>query len=207
MLVREALDLCAYLERTPQVSLKDLASTLAAELQPTSSRLAVVAGSAADLQARLKRAADRLADPRCRFLKDSAGLYYFSEPLYRQGSVALLFPGEGAQYLNMLADLLPHFPEMAEASSEEWHAFLDQVTGFSTPLDEQNATAFDRWRQALAAIDIPVWTITPAAARAMAARGEELAQRAAVARAAQARLARDRAADVLRDAPSGRASG
>jgi hypothetical protein len=72
--------------------------------------------------------------------------------------------------------LLPHFPEMKGASSDEWHAFLDQVTGLATPLDEQNATAFDRWRQALAAMDIPVWSITPAAAAAMAARGEQLAQ-------------------------------
>jgi hypothetical protein len=73
--------------------------------------------------------------------------------------------------------LLPHFPEMEGAGSDEWHAFLDQVTGLATRLDEQNATAFDRWRQALAAMDIPVWSITPAAAAAMRARGEELAQR------------------------------
>jgi hypothetical protein len=82
--------------------------------------------------------------------------------------------------------LLPHFPEMAEASSDEWHAFLDQVTGLATPLDEQNATAFDRWRQALAAMDIPVWSITPSAAATMKARGEELAQHAALAHAARA---------------------
>src|SRR5437773_9668203 len=67
--------------------------------------------------------------------------------------------------------LLPHFPEMAGASSDEWHAFLDQVTGLATRLDEQNATAFDRWRQALAAMDIPVWSITPSAAATMKARG------------------------------------
>ncbi len=83
--------------------------------------------------------------------------------------------------------LLPHFPEMAEASSDEWHAFLDQVTGLSTPLDEQNATAFDRWRQALAAMDIPVWTITAAGEAAMRARGSDLAQRATLARESQAK--------------------
>ena len=78
--------------------------------------------------------------------------------------------------------LLPHFPEMEGASSDEWHAFLDQVTGLATPLDEQNATAFDRWRQVLAAMDIPVWSITPSAAATMKARGEALAQHAAAAR-------------------------
>ena len=83
--------------------------------------------------------------------------------------------------------LLPHFPEMEGASSREWHAFLDQVTGLATPLDEQNATAFDRWRQALAAMDIPVWSITPSAAATMKARGEALAQRAAAVRALEAK--------------------
>ena len=89
--------------------------------------------------------------------------------------------------------LLSHFPEMEGASSDDWHAFLDQVTGLSTPLDEQNATAFDRWRQALAAMDIPVWSITPSAAATMKARGEALAQRAA-ARGSE---------DMLRHGPAG----
>lgn len=106
------LELRSFLERTPQVVLKDLAATLAQELQPHRCRLAIVAGSVRDLSKRLDRAAERLADARTRFIKDSAGIYYFSEPLYRQGHLALLFPGEGAQYLNMLADLLPHFPEV-----------------------------------------------------------------------------------------------
>ena len=37
-----------------------------------------------------------------------------AEPLHPQGGVAFLFPGEGAQYLNMLADLREHFPEVRE---------------------------------------------------------------------------------------------
>ena len=78
--------------------------------------------------------------------------------------------------------LLPYFPEMEGASSDEWHAFLDQVTGLATPLDEQNATAFDRWRQALAAMDVPVWSITAAREATMKARGADLAQRATLAR-------------------------
>jgi hypothetical protein len=83
--------------------------------------------------------------------------------------------------------LLPYFPEMEGASSDDWHAFLDQTTGLTTPIDEQNATAFDRWRQALAAMDIPVWSITPAGAAQMAARGNELKELAALARASQAK--------------------
>ncbi len=115
---QQALDLLAFLEHSPQVVLKDLAATLAGELQPHTSRLTIVAGSAADLHTRLQRAAERLADPHTRSIKDSVGIYYFSEPLYRQGHLVLLFPGEGAQYLNMLADLLPHFPEIRHVFDE-----------------------------------------------------------------------------------------
>ena len=82
--------------------------------------------------------------------------------------------------------LLEHFPEMTGQSSENWHAFLDQVTGLETPLYEENATAFDRWRQALAAMDIPVWNVTAAQAAAMKRRGGELAELAARARESQA---------------------
>jgi malonyl CoA-acyl carrier protein transacylase len=110
--------LLVYLEGNPEVCLKDLAATLAAELQPTHVRLVIVAGSSVDLHSRLTRARDRLADPRTHLIRDSLGIYFYSEPLYRQGGVALLFPGEGAQYTNMLGDLLPHFPEVEDTFAE-----------------------------------------------------------------------------------------
>jgi acyl transferase domain-containing protein len=72
--VRELGD---FLARTPAVDLKDLAFTLNTPLAPGGSRLAVVVESATDLQSRLGRAAERLADPRCRQIKDSRGSYYF----------------------------------------------------------------------------------------------------------------------------------
>lgn len=106
--------LADFLARTPAVDLKDLAFTLNTALAPGGSRLAMVAESAADLPSRLGRAAERLADPRCRHIKDSRGSYFFEQPLAPQGKLAVLFPGEGSQYLNMLADLLPHFPELRE---------------------------------------------------------------------------------------------
>ncbi|HEY7309058.1 MAG TPA: acyltransferase domain-containing protein [Gemmataceae bacterium] len=111
---RQVLALADFLTRNPTLELKDLAFTLNTALAPGGSRLAVVAESTADLQSRLGRAAERLADPRCRQIKDSRGSYYFEQPLGPQGKLAVLFPGEGSQYLNMLADLLPHFPEVRE---------------------------------------------------------------------------------------------
>ena len=67
--------------------------------------------------------------------------------------------------------LAKHFPTMPEtATSDDWHGFLDEITGLQTPLDEPNATAFDRWRQALAEQGYPVWGITPEKAAAIKAR-------------------------------------
>jgi len=106
--------LADYLRRTPSVALVDLAFTLNTSAGARGRCLALVAGSPADLLARLERAAGRLADPACRQINDSQGIYYAEEPLCAQGRLAFLFPGEGAQYLNMLRDLLPWFPECRE---------------------------------------------------------------------------------------------
>jgi len=103
-----------FLARTPSVELKDLAFTLNTTLAPGGSRLAVVAESVADLQSLLGRAAQRLSDPRCQLIKETRGSYFFEQPLGPRSKLAILFPGEGSQYLNMLADLLPHFPEVRE---------------------------------------------------------------------------------------------
>lgn len=55
-----------------------------------------------------------------------------------------------------------HFPTLApDIGSDDLHGFLDAVTGLETPLSEPNATAFDRWRQALSAQGYPVWKYTP----------------------------------------------
>lgn len=112
----------ALADRVAGRPLAKLAAELASELRPGGARLAVVAGSHADLLTRLKRAAERLADPKCKQIRDANGLYFFAEPLAEQGAVALLFPGEGAQYLNMLADLCGVFPEV-----EETFAWCDQL--------------------------------------------------------------------------------
>jgi acyl transferase domain-containing protein len=99
-LLSRVQELNAWLETHPDVALKDLAYTLN-RAQSGNSRIALVAGTVADLQKRLTRAAQRLADPECRQVKDVTGIYYFEQPLAPHGRLAVLFPGEGAQYLNM----------------------------------------------------------------------------------------------------------
>lgn len=69
----------------------------------------------------------------------------------------------------LIAGLLaPHFPDMAKATSGQWHDFLDKVTGLETPPTEPNATAFDRWREKLALIGYPVGISAERAAKAKA---------------------------------------
>ncbi|HEY2844367.1 MAG TPA: 4'-phosphopantetheinyl transferase superfamily protein, partial [Bryobacteraceae bacterium] len=109
-LIERAGLLQRYLAREQEAPLKDLAFTLNCGLEGKPCRLAVVATSAADLAQKLSLALGRLAKPECRQIKDNAGVYFFEEPL--QGKLAFLFPGEGAQYSNMLLDLCMHFPEV-----------------------------------------------------------------------------------------------
>ena len=54
-----------------------------------------------------------------------------------------------------------YFPDMAGKSSDEWHGFMNEITGLEIPLDASNGTAFDAWRQKLAEQDLPVWPYTP----------------------------------------------
>jgi acyl transferase domain-containing protein/phosphopantetheinyl transferase (holo-ACP synthase) len=78
-------------------------------------RLGLVATSLPDLLQKLTKARERLTSTKCRQIRDVSGIYYASEPLKREGRLAFVLPGEGAQYPNMLADLCLHFPEVRES--------------------------------------------------------------------------------------------
>ena len=116
------------------VRLKDLAYTLNRDLMESgdanASRLAVVASSVADLREKLGRAARTLEKPGCRRIRDVSGLYYEAEPLGREGKLVFLFPGEGAQYPNMLADLCLHFPEVRECFDQSDRAYAAHPRGY-----------------------------------------------------------------------------
>lgn len=115
-LIERIRELQQFLRTAPTVDLKDLAYTLNVERSTfnveRSTCLAVIATNIEDLQRKLGRALERLSDPQCRQIKEVQGLYYFEQPLAASGQLAFLFPGEGSQYLNMLADLCIHFPEV-----------------------------------------------------------------------------------------------
>lgn len=103
---------CAVASAT---ELRDLAYTLNTQSEPAEYRLAIVFDSMADAAAKLAACAEQLQDPAVDTLRDRQGLYFFSQPEIRNGKVAILFPGEGSQYLNMLSDLAVHFPVIREA--------------------------------------------------------------------------------------------
>ncbi len=84
-------------------------------------RLAIVANRAADLIDKLGKAHERLSAGRTDF-QIRSGAYGVSTP--RDGKLAFVFPGEGAQYPGMLGDVLIAFPE-----ARRWFDFWDGVFG------------------------------------------------------------------------------
>ncbi|MBA3945864.1 MAG: polyketide synthase dehydratase domain-containing protein, partial [Herpetosiphonaceae bacterium] len=132
--VREGQRLQQFLQTAPAIVLKDLAYTLnthnAALGDRSGVRLALVASSIEDLQQKLNKALERLADPTCHKIKERTGIYFFDEPLGRSGKLAFLFPGEGAQYINMLADLCIHFPQVRKCFDEIDRVFAKHARAY-----------------------------------------------------------------------------
>jgi acyl transferase domain-containing protein/phosphopantetheinyl transferase/acyl carrier protein len=93
-------------------------------------RLAVVASSVEDLSKKLAHAAGKLRDQNCSQIKDRSGIYFFEEPIGGEGKVAFLFPGEGSQYVDMLADICLHFPEARRCFDLLDQAFSDHPRGY-----------------------------------------------------------------------------
>ncbi len=104
-----------YASAAETTELRDLALTLNTKPTPGEYRLAIVADSMADAEAKLSACAEQLSNPEVTTLRDRQGLYFFSQPEIRNSKVAIVFPGEGSQYLNMLSDLAMHFPVIREA--------------------------------------------------------------------------------------------
>jgi acyl transferase domain-containing protein/phosphopantetheinyl transferase (holo-ACP synthase) len=87
--------------------------------------LAIICSSVEDLKKKLEYSVGRLKDPACKRIRENEGIYYFAEPLGGPGRVAFVFPGEGSQYADMLADLCVHFPEVRECFDTFDRIFLN----------------------------------------------------------------------------------
>ena len=129
-LIEKARSLMAYLDTVPDALLFDVAYTVNSQLGDQPYRLALVAESSADLREKLAAAVTRLEDAKVHQIKEVRGIYFFERPLYPEGQLAFLFPGEGSQYPNMLADLCLHFPEVRACFDRIDRIFVGHPRGY-----------------------------------------------------------------------------
>jgi acyl transferase domain-containing protein/phosphopantetheinyl transferase len=138
-----------YARRAPRTRLRDLAATALAAGEGDV-RLAIVADDTDDLVAKLAKAAERIADPSCERMQTRSGTFFAAEPM--PGKLAFLFPGEGAQYPQMLGDLALLFPVVREWF-DFWRGIFPETNGristsavFAPPtgLDERTREGLER---------------------------------------------------------------
>jgi acyl transferase domain-containing protein/NAD(P)-dependent dehydrogenase (short-subunit alcohol dehydrogenase family) len=103
----EALRKLAVTARTGSWRLRDLAGAVSRESDglPTPVQVALVARDLTELTTLIDRALEGVHDP-------AHGLFQPPEPVGQSGKVALLFPGQGSQRPDSLADLFTSFPEL-----------------------------------------------------------------------------------------------
>ena len=138
-------------------SLSDLAYTVNCDVNADVEQdlcLAVVASSADDLSRKLSYSTARLLDATCTNVRDVSGIYFFERMLGREGKLAYLFPGEGSQYVNMLADLCLRLPPVREqfdlidrAFSGHSRSWLPSQVIFPAPLPNDAETLLKQEKQ------------------------------------------------------------
>lgn len=99
-----------------------------------SHRLAIVADDIADLGKKLAQAIDKLQRADSKPFKTRSGLHYGTGPA--PGKVCFVYPGEGAQYPNMLADLCLQFPQV-----RDWFDFIE-ATALATGRESRASAVF-----------------------------------------------------------------
>ena len=105
----------------PTPSLAAVAAQAARQAQGRH-RLALVVSDLDDLSKKLAQAADKLDAAEPQPFKTRSGLVYGIAPEV-PGKLCFLFPGEGAQYPDLLADVAVNFP-----AARAWFDFLEETT-------------------------------------------------------------------------------
>ncbi|MBX7166293.1 MAG: SDR family NAD(P)-dependent oxidoreductase [Pirellulales bacterium] len=142
------------LSRGGKPRLVDLAASTwrASSTDPGHPTLALVVASIDELRERLPLALQALRGSESQHA-DPRGIYFAAHPTANRGRVALLFPGQGSQYPNMLADLAISFDCVREA----FDAAARQLSGrFDVPLERliYPPSAFDDGARQQAARDL-----------------------------------------------------
>lgn len=126
-----------------------LARALAAGLGEGRVTLAIVAGTHAQLATLLAAAVERLRDPEDARVPPP-GLSLCDAPLAADGTVAMLFPGQGSQYPDMARDLAATFDEVGAALEAADAVLADTPTyrGRPDPRLSRLVYPFDRFGEA-----------------------------------------------------------
>lgn len=149
-LINQCKLVLAYLTKAAPTSLVDIAYTLNQNLDSHPYCLSIVAASLDDLSKKLEHAIKRLRDPKRQRIRERSGIYFFESPLGRSGKLAFLFPGEGSQYVNMLADICLHLPEAHSCFDLLDQAYADDANDYLPsdfifpPTDKAQAVAETR---------------------------------------------------------------
>ena len=118
--------LASALGRHEGTPIAAIAAALAGADRAEPVRLAFVAKDAKSLARSVEQARTRLRDKPAPRWSLRSGAFYGSAP--EAGKLAFLFPGEGSQYTNMLADLALCFDEVQQWL-DFWHSLYDQARG------------------------------------------------------------------------------
>lgn len=111
-------------------SMADLSFSLNRLFNDHPYRVAIIASSQEELAKKISHTVERLQDESRNRIKDRSGIYFFEKQLAREGKLAFLFPGEGSQYVNMLADLCLSFPEARACFDLLDRAYADHPRGY-----------------------------------------------------------------------------
>ncbi len=110
----------------PEWRLADVAARLAQDAGEGACRLAIVAKDMASLAKQVDQALGKLVPGAAPRWTTRGGLSFSSQPV--DGQLAFLFPGEGSQYLGMLADVALCFPQVREWL-DFWRSLYDDTPG------------------------------------------------------------------------------
>ena len=114
-------------------SLQELCSYVRTQFDPSQScKASVVVTSLDDLITKLSELRTHLEQHPNRTLSTRSGIFFLPGEEFQDAKVALLFPGQGSQYVGMFRELTSHRPEVQKA--------LEQVNSWRLKNDRQSLT-------------------------------------------------------------------
>jgi acyl transferase domain-containing protein len=151
-------NLQAALPKAAKPELRALAAAAWRQRKPEgAARVAIVASSLDDLRTKLTSAV-ALIEGADQQASDPRGVYFSAAPVQAQAKIAFLFPGQGSQYPNMLAQLAMSFPVVRETLDHAQHVLAGKLERplchYLYPPSSFGDQEAERTRAALAATNV-----------------------------------------------------